>query len=143
MSDAEDGNDVVDSIILPDVIPVPDTTPDVSPDIEEDTSADTTTTDTVNTDCGDNNKCTIDLFDDELGECVYYPVGCFDGLACTLDMCDPETGCTFPLDLEQPNCCVTDEDCDDDDGCTIDACEDTGCVRVFDPNPACCYINES
>ena len=127
------------TVIVPDIIVIPDSAVDVSLDTQLDVSPDGG--EVTPLDCGDDNKCTIDLFNDELGECEYYPVGCFDGLACTVDMCDPQEGCMFPLDLEQPNCCVEEEDCDDGDGCTIDACEDTGCVHVVDPNPACCFLD--
>ena len=67
VEDIEQTDTTFDGTIFPDTNPLPDTTPDVSPDIEQDTSEDTK--DSEITDCGDNNKCTIDLFDDELGEC--------------------------------------------------------------------------
>ncbi|MBM4371896.1 MAG: hypothetical protein FJ098_09595, partial [Deltaproteobacteria bacterium] len=35
-------------------------------------------------------------------------------------------------------CCETDADCDDDSSCTVDSCEDSGCVYVN----TCCYSDE-
>ncbi len=149
-----------DDSIAEDILsPVPDgTSPDTwvladttSPDVqgplpdakEPDTFADTgPITDAGPTpDCGDNDKCTVDLYNEETGECDYFAVGCFDGLDCTLDICDPLVGCTFPLDPSLPGCCTADADCDDGDPCTLEACESKSCVYVLVPDEACCQVD--
>jgi len=83
----------------------------------------------------------------KMGACAGEPsLACDDGNECTDDVCDPESGCVY-LPNEGPcddgdSCSVDDScsegfckpgpplDCDDDNGCTLDACNpDTGCVH--------------
>lgn len=42
---------------------------------------------------------------------------CDDGNPCTLDSCSPAAGCQHPA---VPGCCNTDQDCADQDACTLD-----------------------
>jgi len=70
----------------------------------------------VDSDCNDEDVCTIDECVD--GECIYTPTECPDG-----QLCDPETGeCVVAL------ACMEDTDCDDEDVCTIDECLDGECI---------------
>ena len=91
--------------------------------------------------CGDGDACTIDACDPATG-CVHTAGGpCEDESPCTADHCDPAIGCVYePVDGE---CTLTDAcalfaacvdgactavasvDCDDEDPCTVDACDAT------------------
>ena len=67
--------------------------------------------------CDDQDLCTTDICDAELG-CQFEALVCDDGNACTDDSCDPESG----------GCVVALTSCDDSDACTDDFCDpDTGC----------------
>ena len=124
--------DAPDTTDTPDAEPdVPDTQPDVpdAPDIEPDIQPPPS--------CADGDKCTIDVWNADLGECVYYTVGCDDGSDCTVDTCEPEIGCVFTPDLEA-GCCVNDSDCDDGNFCTINDCVSKLCVTTATPDPECC-----
>ena len=46
--------------------------------------------------CDDDNACTEDYYDSEIG-CYHVPKICDDGSAGTLDTCDPVEGCVFTL----------------------------------------------
>ncbi len=134
-TDTTDTADAGDSTVFPpDSVPPVDTTDTTVPDATPDTTPDTGPP----PNCGDGNKCTIEYFDDEVGDCVYFDVGCFDGIECTLDTCEPETGCVFVFQQDEPGCCQNQDDCDDDDPCTFDTCEANSCVYTQDPDPACC-----
>ena len=77
-------------------------------------------------DCNDNNLCTFDWCDVEVGECVHEEKDCNDGNCCTTDYCDEDTG----------NCKNVPCNCDDGDPCTADYPADcvaghpAGCVHV-------------
>jgi len=147
-TDAPDGDvgaDVPDVPDVPDVQPdIPDV-PDIQPDIPDvpDIQPDIPDVPDVELDiqpppsCADGNKCTIDVWDAEAGECIYYTVGCNDGSDCTVDTCEPDEGCVFTPDLEA-GCCVNDSDCDDGNFCTINDCEKKLCVTTATPDPECC-----
>jgi hypothetical protein len=46
--------------------------------------------------CNDNNSCTIDTCEPEVG-CVYLPINCDDGDTCTDDTCNSILGCQYPV----------------------------------------------
>ena len=46
------------------------------------------------TDCNDNNACTTDWCDGDIG-CMHAPIMCRDGNPSTIDSCDPRRGCVF------------------------------------------------
>ena len=80
-------------------------------------------------DCDDKNACTDDSCDTKTGECTNTPhegLACDDGDVCTDssgDKCDAKGNC-----LSGPpvfNCCNSDQDCDDNYGCTGDSCDQT------------------
>jgi len=76
--------------------------------------------------CDDANECTDDLCHEDSSQCANTPVDdgtpCEDGLSCTAD-----DSCTDGL------CLGLVEGCDDQVGCTVDACEEPdGCTHVPD-----------
>jgi len=101
--------------------------------------------------CDDGNACTTDTNCSE-GKCLGTLITCDDGALCTSDYCDPVAGCVFapnvlPCDdgdpctvgdqcadgvcvpgAPDPLCCAADEECDDQDLCTTDACVDGYCA---------------
>jgi hypothetical protein len=97
--------------------------------------------------CDDGNACTTgDLC--RLGVCAGVAVNCDDGNDCTGDRCDPVSGCVstpqvaFTCD-DGVRCTIDDrcdalgvcagkaDTCDDDDGCTTDACNEVeGCTHA-------------
>jgi hypothetical protein len=96
---------------------------------------------TTDEDCEDAIACTVDTCDLAMGGvCMHAPDDalCDDGLPCTSDVCDPSMGCdninTCPP--ETPLCtidgcveCLTAEDCQDDDACTVNEdCVANQCV---------------
>jgi hypothetical protein len=101
-------------------------------------------------DCDDNDPCTTDSCDPQLG-CVRTPVACDDGNACTADSCDPQTGgcihtttpgaacsdgdvCTVGDTCDAQGACVPTGAlaCSDGDVCTADSCAAaSGCVHTF------------
>jgi len=99
--------------------------------------------------CDDGVACTADSCDSEAGACVSAPADaeCDDGNPCTADRCDSASGCVND-DLDGPSCddgdlCTTGElcragrcegspvpgcclhvgHCDDQNPCTVDACD--------------------
>jgi hypothetical protein len=87
--------------------------------------------------CNDGNLCTAnDACDD--GFCTGGFANCDDGNPCTTDFCDPASGCVH---VQIPDCshCVTNEDCNDADVCTVDRCTNGDCnyrpVSCNDNNP--------
>jgi hypothetical protein len=91
--------------------------------------------------CDDQDKCTIDSCDWEMG-CVHEFD--FDSLACfgCLDdeYCADDDPCTMEYcDLDIEGCKYPQLSCDDMDDCTIDACSPVdGCQHVFDATLPCC-----
>jgi hypothetical protein len=97
-------------------------------------------------DCDDLNACTLDVCVDSL--CQNTPVVCDDHNPCTDDTCDPQTGCHAVADdtntCDDGNACTSADacvsgvcvggpapDCDDDNVCTIDACDTlSGCTHT-------------
>gem|GEM_PF-5178634 len=91
--------------------------------------------------CDDQDECTDDWCDPVEG-CMHEPVECPDDQdKCTNDLCDPVEGCIYePVDCpegqvcdpETGECveCLTDDDCDDGNPCTIDKCIDGACVHT-------------
>jgi hypothetical protein len=107
--------------------------------------------------CDDGNECTADLCHPVSG--CYHELGdnpccddqgvniCDDGDHCTTDSCDPDTGecfyefnalpcddqdsCTGPDLCTDGACLGAPMDCEDDNPCTVDACEvGVGCVHA-------------
>lgn len=75
---------------------------------------------TTTPDCDDQNPCTTDSCDPNVG-CAHVQITCSDGNACTTDSCNPNTGACSNIDLG----------CDDQNPCTVDACSTlTGCSHV-------------
>ncbi len=73
---------------------------------------------------GDGNACTVDGCNPETGEFFAAPVNCDDGNDCTQDDCNTQTGCTH---LSSEGCCVSDNDCNDNDACTLNQCVNNQC----------------
>lgn len=67
-------------------------------------------------DCSDDDACTTDSCDPNLGDCVHIPV----------------PGCTKPAGI-----CFTAADCDDADPCTADTCVAKTGACLHDPQPTC------
>lgn len=108
---------------------------------------------TTGSECSDGEACTSDecLAD---GTCEHVPVQCDDGDPCTIDACAPELGCTTaPASNVTCNdgndctasdvcangvcrgapitgCCQSAADCDDGNGCSVDACVSGACVNT-------------
>ncbi len=96
----------------------------------------------VDTICDDQNSCTEDSCDDELG-CMFTPSDDIDdGNPCTLDLCIPNQGvrhvnrtcpsadkCVMAMcNTETGDCETTPIDCDDNNPCTVDTCDPlSGC----------------
>ncbi|WP_345270304.1 choice-of-anchor Q domain-containing protein [Nibrella viscosa] len=76
---------------------------------------------TTDAECNDDNACTSDRCDLELGKCTNTPINCDDSNACTLDRCDPLTECSYePLN------------CDDNNSATLDSCDPKkGCLNTL------------
>ncbi len=79
--------------------------------------------------CDDENTCTVDTCDEEIGDCVHdstvlQGLGCDDGDACTANDACVEDRCEGQK-----------KECDDSNACTADGCDpDTGvCVHENDP----------
>ncbi len=88
-------------------------------------NADGTCANSAPTNCDDGNPCTADSCNTATGACVNTPVStsttCSDGNACTgpVDHCDSTGQCHGAA---IPGCCTTDGACNDQNPCTIDAC---------------------
>lgn len=70
------------------------------------------------------NACTVERCDEADGNCRSFPTNenghCEDGDECTInDFCD-EGSCRSGS--PSPDCCEVDDDCDDDEECTVDTC---------------------
>jgi len=87
------------------------------------------TTETV--DCDDENACTDDTCDPDLG-CQHTPVICDSDDACLIDTCDPDLGCQqTPVICDSNDVCITDT-CDSSLGCQQTP------VTCTDPEQTCC-----
>jgi hypothetical protein len=64
--------------------------------------------------------------------------GCKTQLTCASGTCK-DGACSYEFDSE---CCIIPNECEDWDGCTVDACSDHACVSQPDPDPQCCNANE-
>lgn len=80
--------------------------------------------------CNDNNKCTIDVCDPNVG-CLHIPKTCNDNNACTKDVCDAKVGCTHTA--------IT---CDDAVPCTIDSCNVANGQCEHKPDNTLCTTND-
>jgi hypothetical protein len=100
--------------------------------------------------CDDGNPCT---FDECLpnGQCERHQIDCNDGNSCTYDLCDISIGCINPpadgiacddsssctendicnegkcAGQQIENCCINNQDCNDNNLCTTDICLDSSC----------------
>jgi len=88
--------------------------------------------------CFDGDPCTQDVCDTSGGRCLHPPAlegtPCApDGERCTLDVCDGGGVCAHPAN---PECCGSNEDCNDGNPCTDDTCYDGTCS--WDVRPDCC-----
>ncbi|MFT5429573.1 MAG: hypothetical protein ACI9OJ_000244 [Myxococcota bacterium] len=90
--------------------------------------------------CNDDNPCTGEYNTCLAGQCSNTPPDCDDNNECTTDSCEPGVGCVSS-DVADNTACGTDEPCwvsracqtgdcvggaspcEDDDNCTVDACE--------------------
>jgi beta propeller repeat protein len=112
--------------------------------------------------CADGNACTTDVCQQD-GTCAHAAVDCNDGDPCTIESCSPTLGCgSTPADgviCDDGNectdddacaqgvcqgaaiagCCLDDADCEDADGCTVDACV----AGVCDNSPLDCTIADA
>ncbi len=108
--------------------------------------------------CTDGSACTLDLCENLA--CTHQPLDCDDNNFCTSESCDDDIGCLYE---KVPGCCQVDNDCGDSDLCTYEWCQDstcqyadyTGCVDqnpctadscdsalgcVFKPIDECCLV---
>jgi outer membrane protein assembly factor BamB len=103
--------------------------------------------------CQDGNACT-GPDECKTGECFPGPAQpCEDGNGCTADTCDPVTGCKHEnlpdgwvcgegmwcmagVCEKAADCALHPETCNDDNPCTKDSCEVTGCVNAALPDGA-------
>jgi hypothetical protein len=87
-------------------------------------------------DCDDSDLCSDDFC--VTGQCTYVTKTCQDFNTCTADSCNPISGeCVF---AQIPGCCVSEDDCDDGNPCTVNTCLESVCqpptTRVcFDADP--------
>lgn len=82
----------------------------------------------ANSHCDDEDPCTLDHCDEDK-QCAYDPVPCDDGDPCTLGTCVAEQGCVYePIPDCIPSNCETDQDCVDENPCTLEEkCVGGGC----------------
>ncbi len=74
--------------------------------------------------CNDGNPCTTDTCDAKTGACSYEPVT--DG-----DACNDGDACIVSETCQKGACLGAPADCDDNNGCTTDACDaETGCSHA-------------
>ena len=106
--------------------------------------------------CDDSSDCTADTCDLDTNTCDFVGTGmcCTPGappaqlaVECGVDPDGPALECwTWSCTVEgaceaqeAAECCTDHADCDDSDGCTVDACLTTGICKHFDnPTPGCC-----
>jgi len=90
-----------------------------------------------NTDfCSDGDPCTKNDLCSE-GSCAGIPLDCDDGDdICTDDSCKQGVCIFAPTGAD--GCCETDEDCNDNDDCTINTCVEGSCNTVN----TCCFSDE-
>jgi len=104
--------------------------------------------------CDDGDACTLDFcdaagtercFTEPNPDPVCLPVECTDDTDCGFveqcipGVCDLDTFTCIPGD-PVPECCSSDDQCDDGDACTLDFCDVAGTERCFtepDPDPVC------
>jgi len=118
------------------------------------------------TDCDDGFDCTTDVCNLTFHQCEFDPQdpACDDVNPCTDEVCDPANGCVYTNNTDtctaaacdallwkqeavcQAGACPAqaEQDCDDEDPCTNDACDPlTGCSNVLDAANICrvaaCY----
>jgi len=108
--------------------------------------------------CDDGVSCTMDSCNAAAGQCVQTPMPelCDDANECTEDHCDGRLGCVHeprpghPCDdgshctdddtcrgatcegVARPGCCAANEDCDDGNECTLEACDTATGACVFE-----------
>ena len=103
-----------------------------------------------NTACDDGSKCTGDDKCDK-GVCAGKKLGCDDNNACTEDTCEAATGCfglPIPGNCEDGDACSSGDackdgkclagivkTCDDDNPCTVDACDPKTGICQANPAP--------
>ena len=101
--------------------------------------------------CDDNNPTNIDACNAATQQCIYTDLPehcgadwvCDDGNPCNVDVC-VNNKCRHYEDPDlMADCCMVDEDCEDDSACTIEYC-DTDlelCIvsLVPDQDPPCCW----
>lgn len=98
----------------------------------------------VNTDCDDNNACTVDSCVKEtcsykfLPGCCASDSQCDDFDSCTENRC-VSGKCQYPA---AASCCESASDCDDLNACTKDSCEDGNCEYSVDKNIAGCCTTD-
>ena len=104
--------------------------------------------------CEPDSPC-VELGFCAAGECKGVPIQCNDDNPCTADGCDPDLGCLYtPMDggaCDDGSGCTTDDvctggacqgvpkiDCNDGNPCTLDACDEITGACVFTPNESPC-----
>lgn len=97
-------------------------------------------------DCDDGNSCTADTCFSiaGFGVCQYQPLGgpgcCISNGDCVGDVCELGVCENFQCIGEpNPDCCDSDEKCDDGNDCTADFCNEGVCNNL--PLPGCCQNN--
>jgi len=92
-------------------------------------------------DCNDGNVCTDDACDDSLFTCSHAPV---EDCCLADEECEDNDPCTIPSCVDNACayeylCCETHDDCDDEDGlCTQDICINSFCWHKPIPSAECC-----
>ncbi|EKD41211.1 MAG: hypothetical protein ACD_73C00801G0001, partial [uncultured bacterium] len=84
---------------------------------------------TANTDCNDNNVCTVNSCDTATGQCVFVNIGdplccnsaadCEDNDCSTLDFCAADNQCVHKA---AQGVCFSNSECNDSNACTTDTC---------------------
>jgi len=100
------------------------------------------------TDCDDENPCTTDACDTGTHKCVHEQT---DPFCCnnSLDCASPTVPCTIATCVANscaypalPGCCVADEQCDDDNPCTVDVCLNDLCHHAKATDDDCCMVSK-
>lgn len=107
-----------------------------------------------NSQCDDGNVCTVDVCEPASLSCLHNPIqGCCNNASdcvkysdCFIAECVNHR-CRYTTSPETPGCCLSDEDCEDINPCTIDFCsQDPGvpyktCQHKSPGGTQCCFVN--
>ena len=91
----------------------------------------------VDLDCDDEDPCTLDTCQDNtcvnaaIENCCTEVADCIPTECQTLIVCDANNTCVY-----ESTCCLSDDECDDGNVCTMNSCEEKDCA--FAPIADCC-----